>query len=865
MSRKLLPLLTAFAFAFSLIGAAQAGLLQLQTNGLTLLSPNPCPSTGCAPGQRLDFRVSYSLKPSGDDSPNTALCFYATNGWAEGGSLTVAATSQNEISYTSTSEQTYCSAPDGYEGIGAVVATADTDISSVELNFSLRTAPTGALAPGTVLVRVISISNGTPTPQPLDITGPTLAVAAASNNVFVGNDAAACGSNTPCFVNSGSDLAGGLGTALKDAVDAIPDNASINILGTYAIKSNTVVVAHPVIIQGVGNATLTASAAGCDQPLLKLTAAASVQSLNVNGGGCSNPARDLIWVDSPSDALIEYTDLVGGGNAITVADNTGGALVRFNDIRGNRGLGLLRQSGNQSGNLTAIANNVFANQAGVQASCNRHGRVDHNFWGFGVQVNDAVSDCTASNGKRLGAPIQPRASLPGLDAQLVQVTSNKTGAFDNKISFQVTNDASFSVYVVNHGAGSNENIPFLGFGTTPITPCSNFWDIFLAGAPNTNSNLDVFFKYDLNSACIANVESSAYCASGDPTKYPLWWYDPSDTSATNGWNTTGQKPNGTGAFGASGQTTACLTDSDEIKVSLTYDNNQRPNLSTDLAFVPMVVGVPFSLKSFTAVAYTQSVIVQWQTTSEANISGYYVVRSDSSSDVYSRASDFISAKGNADMGGYYTFYDTNLGNGINYYYKLEIIDSNQQTIGFFGPVSAMTATATPTNTPTNTPTPTFTPSPTRTITPTPTITKTWTPYPTSTYYYYNYYYYATSTPRPRTATPFTPSPNLTRTSTSIGALINQTPSPTGLLTDLAAMQTNVAGTIEPFTTPSPQAIALLPSQLTKTAVASHPAPTPTPSPGRVAFWISLASGAVLGLLVLFLSAWYLVRYRGFSL
>lgn len=864
MSRKLLPLLTALALAFSLIGAAQAGLLQLQTNGITLVSPNPCPSTGCAPGQRLDFQVSYNMNPSGSDSPNTAVCFYATSGWAEDNTLTITSAAQSGLTYNA--DQTHCpTRAEGDEMIGGFVTTAPTGTSTTDtLDFSLRTAPGGAPGSGSIKVQLIINSNGTWSAQPV-ISGPALAVAAASNNVFVGNDAAACGTNAPCFVNSGSDLADGLGTGLKDAVDAVSDNAFINILGTYGVKNNAVLVDHPVTIQGVGNAILTAHATECSQPLLKLTAGAAVRSLNMNGGDCSNPARDLIRIDSPKDALIEYNDLTAGKTAVTVADNDGGALVRFNDIRGNQGQGLLRELGNKNGIMVAIANNVYGNQAGIQASCNGHGRVDHNFWGFGVQVSDAVSNCTSSNGKRLGAPVLSRSGLPGLDSQLVPVTGSKTGAFNNKISFQITNGPAFSVYVVNHGAGSNENIPFLNYGTTPITPCSNFWDIFTEKTPDASSSLDVYLKYDLNSACITSVESSTYCASGDSTRYPLWWYDPSDSSATNGWNTTGQKPNGPGASGASGQTTSCQTDSHEIKVSLTYDNDHRPNLFNDLAFMPMVVGVPFSLKSFTAAAYTQLVVVQWQTTSEANISGYYVVRSDSSNGIYSRASDFINAKGNANMGGYYTFNDTNLENGINYYYKLEIIDTNGQTIGFFGPVSAMTATATPTNTPTNTPTPTPTATLTRTITPTRTITKTWTPYPTFTYYYYNYYYYATSTPRPRTATPITPIPNLTRATTSIGGLINQTPSPTGLLTDLAAMQTNIAGTIEPFTTPSPQAIALLPSQLTKTAAVAQPTLTPTPPPGRVAFWISLASGAVLGLLVLLLSVWFLVRYRGFSL
>ena len=58
---------------------------------------------------------------------------------------------------------------------------------------------------------------------------------------YVAADSGSCSLKTPCFINSGDDLPGGLGTGLKDALDA-PQRTSaspvtINILGVYPVKS----------------------------------------------------------------------------------------------------------------------------------------------------------------------------------------------------------------------------------------------------------------------------------------------------------------------------------------------------------------------------------------------------------------------------------------------------------------------------------------------------------------------------------------------------------------------------------------------------------------------------------------------------
>src|SRR5690606_24252012 len=91
-------------------------------------------------------------------------------------------------------------------------------------------------------------------------------------SAFVAADSGACSLKTPCFINSGDDLTGGLGTGLKDALDALPSGSSsvpvtINILGTYPIKSNEVLLNRPYfVLQGSGTSTLTSSGTICSAP-----------------------------------------------------------------------------------------------------------------------------------------------------------------------------------------------------------------------------------------------------------------------------------------------------------------------------------------------------------------------------------------------------------------------------------------------------------------------------------------------------------------------------------------------------------------------------------------------------------------------
>lgn len=126
-----------------------------------------------------------------------------------------------------------------------------------------------------------------------------------------------------------------------------------------------------------------------------------------------------------------------------------------------------------------------------------------------------------------------------------------------------------------------------------------------------------------------------------------------------------------------------------------------------------------------------SIVLEWETATEYNNLGFFVLRSDTEGGTYEQIGDFIPAEGTAVSGYIYQFTDDLVLDEQIYFYKLEAIDLNSVS-EFFGPVSnGLLTTATQTNTPTRTSTGlTGTPQLTTTITATltatvsPTLTET---------------------------------------------------------------------------------------------------------------------------------------------
>jgi hypothetical protein len=664
---------------------------------ISLLSPSSCPPGGCAAGQRLNIRAAFDVNPQITTLPNTQVCVYTSmeglSKWADDGVFSIT----DPATFTTGNPSGICGSniPSGTQLLNGAYAQFST-AGTRNFDFGFRINKNSTTA-GSLQISVYQLNGAGDT---WVLTDPptvfTITVTSASGSAYVASSVGNCGIYFPCYLNSGDDLAGGFGTGLKDAVDASPVNATITILGTYIIKSNAVILNNPQTLRGINDAALTYSGTACNNGMLSVTNGATIRDLNINDGSCSAPSRDLIAVNSLVDASLISNDLVNGKDAVSIQDNSGNVSIRFNHIAGNSGYGVLRAPGTGTGTINTVANNIQDNRSGYQIECNNKGDADHNYWGSSNTPSSSISNCTYSSGKQLGAAIVLNSYKPGVAAETVNLTGAKTSYIDGTISLDGTNGSQ--LIVANHGNGSASNVPFIGNGTEAITACSNFWDVFISDENTVSpSSLNLYLKYDLTTACLSKIESPALCGGADIASYPLLWFDPKN-SITDGWDTTGQSPAGIGASGLSGQTTTCDMVNNEIVVSIDNGTNQRPNLSSDLSFSPFVIGYPFIFSSFNAIPGIAKVDLDWETSSENNINGFYVVRALLENGPYYRTSSLITAKGDASIGGIYSYTDSGLANGTTYWYKIEMIDSNNLSLGFNNPIAATTYSMIPTAT-----------------------------------------------------------------------------------------------------------------------------------------------------------------------
>ena len=764
-----------------LLSLSTAALIVLRVraaSSLNMLSPTVCPSGGCAAGQRLSISSSFDLSAyDASLSPNVRLCLFTPTDWSAG-SLTWSATGGTSGSdYSPMAAAVDCGAlPAGYVWLGGAESSLSTGLTGDSLTFSFRLGKDATTA-GLLFARVRErTSAGWQDRSPTSLA---VNVAPSAPISYVANDAAACGTSSPCYVNSSGDLAGGIGTGLKDAIDARTTASTLRLKGAVLLKAQSVLVDQPHTIEGVSGAVLSSSETTvCSQPLLSLTASAVVRNLTINGGPCPAPGRDLLTVNSASGVLIQSTTLTGGNNAVSIEDNGGNTAIQFNHISGNQGYAVIQNSGTGSGQVILTANNLFANRTGVQVDCGGDGSADHNFWGMGNLPSTASANCTADDGKRLGAAIANSTSAPGVQAVRVTVGTTKAASFDSQIGYQRSAAGSdYGLFIVNHGT----NTPFLSSGTSPVQACSPYWDVFLEDSPLPVGTLDLFFRYDQTAGCELNLETTTRCGSPNSEQRPLWWYDTSEAA----WKSTG---------GASGQDTTCLTASNDIQVNL--DSSGTPSLS-ELLYSPFVAGIPnpatqTQFTNFSLDPGDGSVNIEWQTALEPGASGFYVLRSLTANGGYSYASALIPHTGTDTTGSNYQFTDTGLTNGTTYWYAIQVVNSDSDMTFFdTAPLSVIPSippsTLTPTSTTTRTVTVTPTPTLTRTITKTPTRTRTLTRT-------------ATRTPT-RTRTPVSgytpynpPMPTRTRTST----IVFGTPGSVGTKSPTSAVTSGYAGTPTPL-------------------------------------------------------------------
>jgi hypothetical protein len=302
------------------------------------ITPNPadaCPSGGCAVGQRLGFTVNYSFtqpSPAPTESPiQIQMCFYAPDASWKADFFVADTAGQSGAVYQNSI--TGCS---GNNLIGGASTTLPSGTSSDSLGFTLRL---GASA-GNLLVKVFVdgalLGEGYSLP---------ISVIPANTNSFAASTKADCGANSPCYVDSPGDLPGGLGTGLKDAIDAAPANGSstITLLGAVKIKTNTVKVTQALTLKGATGSKLAPAVPACSNPMLELDQNVTLTSLFMDATGCPAPSRDLVVINNTS-ATLENSTLTGSNNAVTIQNTAGLVTIRFNQISGNHGGAILNKS-----------------------------------------------------------------------------------------------------------------------------------------------------------------------------------------------------------------------------------------------------------------------------------------------------------------------------------------------------------------------------------------------------------------------------------------------------------------------------------------------------------------------------------------
>lgn len=239
-------------------------------------------------------------------------------------------------------------------------------------------------------------------------------------------------------------------------------------------------------------------------------------------------------------------------------------------------------------------------------------------------------------------------------------------------------------------------------------------------------------------------------------------------------------------------------------------------------------GAAVQLISFTATADTTDVTIRWVTATEFETAGFFVQRSllegGSYTDIPEDDPLFFPSAGDGVTGAEYVYTDTDVETGTTYYYKLHVINYDEQE-QYFGPISA---------TPGGTPTPTRTASPTSVSATT--VTRTRTPGGTQTPV-------RTSTPTQTVSSAATTTPTQTPT-------ISLTPSVTSTLTPYVIPEIGAS----PFAYPP---IFIPPSTSTPFIPgAESPSQADAGEENPFLSWAGFGLGAILALWV-FLAGWWI--------
>jgi hypothetical protein len=220
-----------------------------------------------------------------------------------------------------------------------------------------------------------------------------LTISSPGSLVYVANDSATCGSNSPCMTGI---------NALNQALDNVDSGGTIIVLGSYNV--NPAVTADlttnkTITLAGQSGSSVNTSGVCSSNPMIEVNSASAsltITSLTLDGTCVTGNRTEGLLLTNGSAEVANSTvrDFGGSGNAgLEVASGT--LVVRGSTFAQNQTAML-----GTGGNLYAFANNVTTNIAanaatGIGASDN----VRCNYWG------SSTIDHAGQYAERLGAQV----------------------------------------------------------------------------------------------------------------------------------------------------------------------------------------------------------------------------------------------------------------------------------------------------------------------------------------------------------------------------------------------------------------------------------------------------------------------------
>lgn len=173
-------------------------------SALIPVAPTSCPAGGCAPGQRLSYRLEFEVgtyDTSLSPSPNVKVCVYIPTSWLDSpsgswlDSTTIQLDNAGGITGATYTKDALCAEDDkppaGYALVGAGAASLNQNYFNDSLNLSFRISALGT-GSGSILMRIFEQTAAATWQRSSQIFTSQLKLAARASTVYVAADPSAC-------------------------------------------------------------------------------------------------------------------------------------------------------------------------------------------------------------------------------------------------------------------------------------------------------------------------------------------------------------------------------------------------------------------------------------------------------------------------------------------------------------------------------------------------------------------------------------------------------------------------------------------------------------------------------------------------